>query len=115
MERCLELKREGELCAKSFERVVYYRVGAAAFVAAGSSTYNTRRSSSSGGGACRRRCSKARNSARDGHPAVADGVGARWGGNSFGLNNNPTPVQTRRGGPLRPPAGGKFEFEPTGR
>jgi hypothetical protein len=98
--------------ARSIERVVYYRVGAAAFVAAGSSTHNTRRSSGGGGGACRRRCSKARNSARDGHPAAWR---TELGQELLDLNGNPTPVQSRRGGPLRPPAGGKFEFEPSER
>ena len=41
------------------------------------------------------------------------GVGALFGRELLDGVTNPTPVLIRRGGPLRAPAGGKFEFEPT--
>ncbi len=51
--------------------------------------------------------------ARVGHPAAVEA--RSWGplgGNSWIEGFNPTPALNRRGGPLRTPAGGKFEFEP---
>ena len=92
----------------------FTRVGSAAFGAAGS-TIHISRDAAAAAAAARASGSGAagRAEARVGHPAAVEA--RSWGplgGNSWIEGFNPTPALNRRGGPLRTPAGGKFEFEP---
>jgi hypothetical protein len=105
-----------QTCTKSIGEVTFTRVGWR-LLRPPSPQYTSRGAAAAaaaaragGGGAAGAR------SAAHGHPAA--GEARSWGplGRELWMQEfNPTPVRNRRGGPLRPPAGGKFEFEPTER